>query len=71
MALNLAPKKYRANTPPMHPTVKPASSVIPLSTPRLWNMGEEKWILPAASADLMKSFPANSEAAYCGYESGR
>ena len=38
-ALNFSPKKYRIYTPALHPTVKPARSVLPLSTPRLWNIG--------------------------------
>ena len=52
------------------PTVKPASRVTPLSTPRLMNSGLANKMAPVARADLAKSFAANRLAVYCGYDRG-
>jgi hypothetical protein len=64
LALNLAPKIHRTNIPMIPITLNPPSNETPFPTPRLMNRGLPNKILPQAKADLKKSFPANSDAAY-------
>jgi len=71
LALNLAPKYQRAYNPTQHPAVRPPNELTPRATPKLLNRGLEKWIAPVAKVDLVRSFPANRLAAYCGYVIGR
>ena len=56
--------------PTTQPQVRPASKLTPGPIPKLIYKGLAKRIDPVASADLVKSFPANREAAYCGYDIG-
>ena len=51
-------------------TLKPAKTLTPSVIPRFINNGLANKMLPQANALLEKSFAANKEAAYCGYESG-
>jgi len=49
----------------------PANKLTPPPMPRLINIGLENKTQAAAKRDRDRSFAANSEAAYLGYESGR
>lgn len=71
LALSFAPKTYSAQIPKMPPTMRPPRIEIPRPIPRLTYSGCAKMIEPAASADRQRSLAAKSEAAYCGYVSGR
>lgn len=68
--LNLAPNKYSANMPITPKVLRPPRRLTPLPTPRLMKSGRPNRILPQAKALRKKSLLANSDAAYCGYESG-
>lgn len=51
--------------------LNPANRVTPFSIPRSMNMNREKRMNANATPDREISFPANREAAYFGYASGR
>lgn len=47
-------------------TLRPPSTLMPLPTPRLTYIGRPNRTQPNANRERQKSFPAKSEAAYCG-----
>jgi hypothetical protein len=59
-----------AIVPKIPAVLKPARRVVPLSIPKLMKHGLAKRMLTQAVPDLNMLFPANSEAAYFGYEKG-
>lgn len=65
-ARSLAPKKYRAKTPAIHPAVRPPRRLVPGPMFKLRYIGRENSTAANASVDRAKSLPAKSDAAYCG-----
>jgi len=68
-ARNLAPKWYSTNIAKTPKKLRPARTLTPFATPILMNSGGKRRE-PQASALRKKSFEANKDAAYCGYDIG-
>lgn len=66
LLLNVSPPKYNANTPSIHPAVRPASKLVPRAIPKFKYMGRENSTAANATVDRAKSLPAKREAAYWG-----
>jgi len=66
-----APNFHKMNIPAIPMIARPARRLTPPPIPKVMNIGLENITHPAANAARKRSFPAKSDAAYCGYESGR